>query len=162
MQLFLKNLLFTICIPGTVAVYIPLYITRGRSITSYPVLLSIGIVLLSAGAAIYLRTIWDFATAGRGTPLPIDAPKRLVVTGLYRYARNPMYIGVITFILGWAGVFNDGWLMLYALSVVIAVHLFVVFYEEPKLIQLFGEEYKSYQRSVGRWVPRIPSNLKDD
>jgi len=141
MKLLLKNLLFTLIIPGTVAVYVPLLIARGRSITSYTVLLAIGVALLIAGAAIYIWTVWDFGIAGRGTPLPIDAPRKLVVKGLYRYVRNPMYIGVIMIILGWAGIYIDGSLLLYVLGVGIAVHLFVVFYEEPRLSELFGAEY---------------------
>jgi protein-S-isoprenylcysteine O-methyltransferase Ste14 len=112
-------------------------------------------LLITLGATIYLWTVWDFANFGRGTPLPIDAPKTLVVRGLYQYVRNPMYIGVILVILGWAGIFAHGWLVLYALSVGILVHLFVVAYEEPRLKELFGEEYETYRAAVGRWVPRI-------
>ena len=156
-MLFLKNLLFTILVPGTVAVYLPLLITRGRGISSNPLGLAIGILLLILGAAIYSWTVWDFATIGKGTPLPLDAPKKLVVRGLYRYTRNPMYLGVILVILGWRGVFTDGWLLVYVLGVCIAVHLFVVLYEEPRLQELFREEYEVYRRSVGRWVPRIPT-----
>ena len=158
MKLFLKNLLFTLIIPGTVAVYAPLLIAHGRKITSYPVLLSIGVVLFIAGAATYLWTVWDFAVAGRGTPLPIEAPEKLVVRGLYRYIRNPMYVGVIMFILGWASIFTDYWLLIYALGVGIAVHLFVELYEEPRLKELFGEKYESYKTVVGRWVPRPRRN----
>jgi len=154
-MLFLKNLLFTILVPGTVAVYLPLLITRGRGISSNPAGLVVGLLLLIMGAVIYSWTVWDFATTGRGTPLPLDAPKNLVVRGQYRYTRNPMYLGVILIILGWTGVFTDGWLLIYTLGVWIAVHLFVVLNEEPRLQVLFGEEYEAYRRSVGRWMPRI-------
>lgn len=158
MKLFLKNLLFTILVPGTVAVYVPILISRGRGVSTQPALLTVGILLLVTGAGIYFWTVWDFATIGRGTPLPIDAPKKLVVNGLYRYTRNPMYLGVILVILGWACVFADMWLLVYALGVGIVVHLFVIGYEEPWLKALFGEEYEDYRRSVGRWVPRIQAN----
>jgi len=154
-MLFLKNLLFTILVPGTVALYIPLLISRGRGVSTQPAMLAVGTLLLVTGAGIYLWTVWDFATTGRGTPLPIDAPKKLVVRGLYRYTRNPMYWGVILVIFGWACVFIDGWLLIYALGVGIVIHLFVIGYEEPRLKDLFGEEYEDYRRSVGRWVPRI-------
>jgi protein-S-isoprenylcysteine O-methyltransferase Ste14 len=107
------------------------------------------------GAGIYAWTVWDFASFGRGTPLPIDAPKKLVVRGMYRYTRNPMYSGVILVILGWASVFALGWLFVYALGVGVVFHLFVVMYEEPRLKQLFGEEYETYRAGVGRWVPHI-------
>src|SRR4030066_2061855 len=116
-MLFLKTLLFPIRVPGTGAVHLPLLITRGRGISSNPLGLAIGILLLILGAAIYSWTVWDFATIGKGTPLPLDAPKKLVVRGLYRYTRNPMYLGVILVILGWAGLFGYGWLLLYALGV---------------------------------------------
>ncbi len=155
MKLFLKNLLFTLLVPGTVAVYMPLLIMRGRGISTNPTLLVSGILLLVIGTSIYLWTVWDFATFGRGTPLPLDAPKKLVVRGIYRYTRNPMYVGVILVILGWGGLFAYGWLLMYALGVGSVVHLFVIGYEEPRLKQLFGEQYEAYRRAVGRWVPHL-------
>jgi protein-S-isoprenylcysteine O-methyltransferase Ste14 len=154
-KLFLKNLLFTILVPGMVGVYVPLAIAHGWDISTNPASLAISILLLVMGVVLYVWTIWDFATLGKGTPLPLDAPKKLVVRGLYRYTRNPMYIGVILVILGWAGIFAEGWIVVYAFLVVIAVHLFVVFYEEPKLWELFGDDYENYRRSVGRWLPYI-------
>jgi protein-S-isoprenylcysteine O-methyltransferase Ste14 len=154
-KLLLKNLLFTIFIPGTVAVYVPLLIAWGRGITTYPWLSRFGIFVIAMGAAIYTWTVWDFASFGGGTPLPIDAPKTLVVRGLYRYTRNPMYLGVILIILGWVGIFEDGWLFVYALVVGLTVHLFVIRYEEPRLKQLFGVDYEVYQSIVSRWVPHI-------
>ena len=156
MKLFLKNLLFTILVPGTVSVYLPLLIARGKPIASIPFLLALGALLLVFGTAIYLWTVWDFATSGRGTPLPLDAPKKLVVRGLYRYTRNPMYLGVLSVVLGWAGVFADAWLLVYALFAGMLVHIFVVTYEEPKLKELFGAEYEKYQAEVARWIPRLP------
>ena len=117
--------------------------------------LLIGLVLLSIGATTYLWTLWDFEYTGGGTPLPIDAPKKLVIIGLYRYIRNPMYVGVIMIILGWASVFTDWRFLIYALGVGIAVHLFVVMFEEPRLNELFGVEYESYRMVVGRWIPHF-------
>jgi protein-S-isoprenylcysteine O-methyltransferase Ste14 len=155
-MLFLKNLLFTILVPGTVAVYIPLLITRGKVISMIPIYLAIGCIYLAIGICIYSWTVWDFATLGRGTPMPIDPPKRLVVKGMYRYMRNPMYLGVVLIILGWAGLFAEWRLLIYALAVVIVIHLFVVLYEEPRLQELFGDDYTTYRRSVGRWFPRNP------
>ncbi len=157
MKLFLKNLLFTLLIPGTVAVYVPLLIVHGRLPGMIPIILVLGVIFLTAGMLIYLWTVWDFATAGRGTPLPLDAPKRLVVRGLYRYTRNPMYLGVLLAILGWAGVFSAVWLLVYAAVVAGLVHIFIVYYEEPTLRRLFGIEYESYCRSVHRWLPLIGS-----
>ncbi len=155
MKLLLKNLLFTLLIPGTVAVYLPLLIARGRHTSSNPILLLMVVLLFVVGTVIYSWTVWDFAITGRGTPLPADAPRHLVVKGLYRYVRNPMYVGVILVILGWVVLFLDGWLLLYAIGVGLLIHLFVVLYEEPKLQHLFGTEYEAYRQTVGRWVPRI-------
>jgi protein-S-isoprenylcysteine O-methyltransferase Ste14 len=156
MKLFLKNLLFTLLIFGTVAIYAPLLISQGRRVSPVSILLILGALLLAAGAGVYLWTVWDFATAGKGTPLPMDAPRKLVVRGLYRYVRNPMYLGVLLVILGWAGIFADGWLLIYALGVAIIIHIFVLLYEEPRLSHLFGAEYDAYHQSAGRWLPHLP------
>lgn len=154
MTLFLKNLLFTVLVPGTVAVYLPLRISVGRpSATGATALLAQ--VVFAAGAAFYLWCLWDFATFGRGTPAPIDAPRRLVVRGLYRYVRNPMYLGVLTMILGWALCFPARDLAVYGLVVAAGFHLFVVLYEEPALRRRFGLEYDEYRDRVGRWLPRL-------
>jgi protein-S-isoprenylcysteine O-methyltransferase Ste14 len=154
--LFVKNLLFTLIFPGAVGVYIPLLIARGRSVSSFSSLLVLGILLLAIGSIIYLWTVWEFAMRGKGTPLPVDAPKILVVRGPYRYCRNPMYVGVLMVILGCGGLFADEWLLVYAGVVGVIVHLFVVFYEEPTLKKLFGDEYESYRCIVGRWLPAPP------
>jgi protein-S-isoprenylcysteine O-methyltransferase Ste14 len=154
MALLLKNLLFTIIIPGTVAVYVPLSIARTRQpATGFAS--AFALVLLVVGSAIYAWCIWDFATFGRGTPAPIDAPKRLVVRGLYRYSRNPMYVGVLTVIFGWVVLFQANALVIYALIVGLCFHCFVVFYEEPHLQGSFGKEYVDYRARVGRWLPRL-------
>jgi protein-S-isoprenylcysteine O-methyltransferase Ste14 len=154
MALLLKNLLFTIIIPGTVAVYVPLSIARTRQpATGFAS--AFALVLLVVGSAIYAWCIWDFATFGRGTPAPIDAPKRLVVRGLYRYSRNPMYVGVLTVIFGWVVLFQANALVIYALIVGLCFHCFVVFYEEPHLQRSFGKEYVDYCTRVGRWLPRL-------
>lgn len=155
MRLFVKNLLFTVCIPGTVGVYVPWMIAHRRAVSFSPGWSVIGAILLAVGCAIYLWTVWDFATLGQGTPLPIDAPRKLVVRGLYRYVRNPMYLGVLMVILGWAALFKNPWLLFYLLGVGVLIHLFVVFYEEPHLRQLFGSQYEAYRQAVGRWLPRV-------
>ena len=155
MALLLKNLLFTVLVPGTVAIYLPLLIAGSRSPTSGPAFM-IGLALLVVGAVIYAWCVWDFATFGRGTPAPIDAPKKLVVRGLYRYTRNPMYVGVLTVILGWAALFGTARLVLYALLVGTCFHLFIVLYEERHLRAEFGSQYEAYCSQVSRWLPRRP------
>jgi len=156
MWLFLKNLVFTVIVPGTVAVYIPIRMAVGRSALltgSWRWNQFLAVVPLLLGAAIYLRCVWDFGTTGRGTPAPIDAPRQLVVVGLYRYVRNPMYLGVLCVITGWAIFFRSWGILLYGSGLALAVHLFVVFVEEPHLRRRFGESYERYCRAVPRWTP---------
>jgi len=152
MKLLLKNLLFTLIVPGTVAVYLPLRIAGDRSIAGGAILFA-GLAVLGAGASVYAWCIWDFAAFGRGTPLPLDPPGRLVVRGLYRHTRNPMYVGVLTAILGWAILFRSAVLLVYAVAVGTCFQLFIVFYEEPHLRRAFGREYEDYTARVSRWLP---------
>ncbi len=154
MILLLKNVLFTLLVPGTVAVYIPLRIVQGRSVSS-GLPFATGCAALALGAFIYAWCVWDFAAFGRGTPAPIDAPKKLVVRGLYRYSRNPMYLGVLTVILAWALLFGAMQLIAYALVVGTCFHLFILLYEESRLRMSFGHEYDEYCSRVGRWLPRV-------
>jgi len=150
-RLLLKNLLFTFLIPGTVAVYVPVFVLAPTAADGLWTGLSS--VLLTTGAATYAWCVWDFASFGRGTPLPLDAPRKLVVRGLYRYTRNPMYVGVLTFIVGWAVRYRSASLFAYAAVVAIAFELFVILYEEPHLRLVFGHEYDAYCAAVNRWLP---------
>ena len=146
-------MLFTLVIPGSVAVYAPLWLARDlQPRGGLPLVAAVALFVL--GATIYAWTVWDFATFGRGTPAPIDAPKRLVVRGLFRYSRNPMYVGVLGVILGQAALFREPRLVGYALAVWTCFHLFVVLYEERALARDFGDEYAAYRLRVGRWLPR--------
>ena len=114
------------------------------------------------GFAVALRCIWDFGWTGRGTPVPVAPPQRLVVVGFYRYVRNPMYVGFLT---GWLGLWvifgrvNRGSITVaavFVLTVVVVVRL----YEEPILRRMFGAEYEEYCRNVLRWIPRVRSWVK--
>ena len=159
MVLFLKNLLFTIVVPGTVSVYLPLWIAGSRAPASGWMLVP-AFAILAAGAGIYVWCVWDFAVTGRATPAPIDAPKKLVVRGLYRYMRNPMYVGALSAILGWAVFFLAPIVALYGMFVGVCFHSFIVFYEEPRLVREFGTAYSEYRSRVGRWLPRPPRHQK--
>ncbi|MGH8222653.1 MAG: methyltransferase family protein [Woeseiaceae bacterium] len=152
MLLLAKNLLFTIVVPGTVAVYVPVFAFSHAAVSISPGSLAAGGLLL-IGGSIYLWCLWDFASAGRGTPAPIDPPKQLVVRGLYRYSRNPMYVGVVSVIFGWALLFQTLSLAVYGLAVAACFHLVVVLYEEPHLKRVFGPSYEQYCSRVGRWLP---------
>jgi len=109
------------------------------------------------GFSVALRCVWDFGWTGRGTPAPFIPPQRLVAVGFYRYVRNPMYAG---FAAGWIGLWivfghADPVAIAAVAAVALAVHLFVVFYEEPTLRKKFGADYLDYCRKVGRWWPRV-------
>ena len=158
MLLFLKNLVFTLLVPGTVAVWIPY-----RLVSRVPpgLMIEPGRLLLAApafvlGAAVYFQCLWAFATTGRGTPAPIDPPKRLVVRGLYRYVRNPMYVGVLLVLVGWAVLSASRQIVVYGATVAVFFHLFVVLVEEPWLRHRFGDSYEEYRRTVRRWLPGRP------
>ena len=155
MTLALRNILFTLVVPGTVAVIVPLLIVRGSEPTLEPVTWP-GALLIAMGLALYGWCLWNFATEGRGTPGPWDPTEKVVATGPYRWVRNPMYIAVLAVILGEAWLFKSAALVVYALVVGAVVHTFVVLYEEPTLTEQFGESYVAYRRAVRRWLPTPP------
>jgi protein-S-isoprenylcysteine O-methyltransferase Ste14 len=161
-MLALRSLFFTIVVPGTVTVLLPYLIVSRRGTSPVPPWTALhiaGLVLMVVGAAILLRCIWDFAAKGRGTLAPIDPPKQLVVQGLYRYVRNPMYLGVWVLLMGETVFFRSIALLQYTVGWFIIVHLFVVLYEEPALRHRFGESYERYRRSVHRWLPVNPPRV---
>jgi protein-S-isoprenylcysteine O-methyltransferase Ste14 len=151
----LKTILFTIVVPGSVLVLIPAWIIGGFPRPAPGPLTWLGILLILLGAAIYFRCAWEFAVRGLGTPAPIAPTKFLVTTALHRYVRNPMYIGVLSVLLGEALLFRAVVLLEYAAFCFAAAYLFVVFYEEPTLSRQFGESYEEYRRSVPRWIPNF-------
>jgi protein-S-isoprenylcysteine O-methyltransferase Ste14 len=152
-----KTLIFTVVVPGSVAGFIPAWIlSDSPSATLHlGVLRYLGAPVLVAGIAIYFACAWGFAVVGHGTPAPIDPPKRLVVNGLYRYVRNPMYVGVLWTILGQVLLSDSRPLSIYFVSVWAAFHLVVLTYEEPALRHKFGEDYSRYRAAVPRWLPRV-------
>ena len=151
-----KTVIFTVLVPGSVTLLVPylLYSRLPRVLIPLGPFRLVGVVAILAGAATYLRCAWDFAVFGRGTPAPIDPPKRLVVRGFYLYSRNPMYLGIASVLLGEAILFQSVVLALYWGAVSAMFHLFVVFYEEPVLSDAFGNDYEDYVGKVPRWIPR--------
>jgi protein-S-isoprenylcysteine O-methyltransferase Ste14 len=115
----------------------------------------IGLIAFAIGAAIVVSCGYFFSVAGIGTPAPFDAPRRFVAVGPYRYVRNPMYIGGFLLIGGAALYLGSPSVLILALALLGAVHLLVVFYEEPILEEKFGESYIAYKQSVNRWSPRF-------
>lgn len=158
-MLFFKNVIFTLLVPGTVTGLVPFLILAGDQRKFTPAVEPfrwLGLLPMALGAAVLLRSIWDFAVIGRGTPAPIDPPKTLVIQGFYRYVRNPMYCAVMLLLAGETILFQSPALGRYTIGTFVAVHLFVIFYEEPHLRKRFGLSYEAYCRSVRRWVPRAP------
>ena len=151
----IKTLVFTIVVPGTVAGYVPWRLRQNAEpVTGAEAWVAIGVI--AVGIAIYLYTaFWGFAVIGGGTPAPIAPTKILVVRGLHRFVRNPMYIGVAFIIGGQACFFHSLHIAIYMVCMLLTAHLFVVFYEEPTLHKQFGEEYDHYRGSVPRWIPRF-------
>jgi protein-S-isoprenylcysteine O-methyltransferase Ste14 len=155
MSLALRNLLFTVVVPGTGAIVIPWWVLTRSGATPEPVAWP-ALVFIGGGAALYLACLRVFATVGRGTPGPWDAPRRVVEVGPYRWVRNPIYIAALLVVVGEAWLFLSLPLLAYAGTMAIFCHLFVIAYEEPTLRRTFGETYEEYRRSVPRWVPRLP------
>jgi protein-S-isoprenylcysteine O-methyltransferase Ste14 len=154
----LKTIAFTVIAPGTLIVLIPYLLSLlnlGRiSVESYsPGFL--GWTLVLVGAAMYFWSAFNFTFLGKGTPAPIAPPKTLVIRGLYRFVRNPMYIGAIFILLGETLLFGSILVLAYAALRVLLWHRFVVSYEEPRLRTRFGEAYERYCSSVPRWLPRF-------
>ncbi len=165
-MIWLKDLLFLVAIPGMMVAGFPYVVLRERGAPpAWPSFVSLGwrgagLLLIAVGAAAFLHCVVAFARRGRGTPFPLDPPRKLVQSGLYQYVRNPMYVAILTIVLGEAAVFGSGELVVYWFSVLASFHLFVVLYEEPTLRKLFGREYETYRRRVPRWVPtghRLPA-----
>jgi len=153
----LGSLLFLVVAPGVVAGLLPWLLT-GWDAADVPVLVVVtGVVLVAAGAAVLLHAFARFVAEGLGTPAPVAPTERLVVGGLYRYVRNPMYLAVGATIVGQALILGRPALLLYALAFGAAVWTFVRVYEEPTLARRYGAEYDAYRRAVPGWWPKRPA-----
>ena len=117
----------------------------------------LGWIVVAIGAIVGLPCVWEFAWRGLGTPAPFDPPRRLVITGPYRFVRNPMYVGMGIALLGEGLVYPNLTRLMLAMIVLLwaVVTLFVIGYEEPTLRAMFGADYEAYCHSVRRWIPRL-------
>ncbi len=151
-----RSLLWAALLPGVVAGYVPwrFFGLAQASVTWRNPLDLLGILLIAAGVALLGACIFEFARSGRGTLAPVDPPRQLVVQGLYRYVRNPMYLSVTAILLGELLVTRSPALLAYWALWFAAVNLFVIGYEEPALRRQFGASYAQYADAVGRWIPR--------
>lgn len=154
-----RSLLWAALLPGFFAGYVPWrFFGLGQVRLDFlnPTHL-LGLLGVALGAALLATCIWEFARSGRGTLAPVDPPRELVVRGLYRFVRNPMYLTVTTIVLGEVLLTGSRALLAYWAIWFLAVNLFVMGYEEPTLRRRFGASYEAYTRQVGRWVPRFRS-----
>jgi protein-S-isoprenylcysteine O-methyltransferase Ste14 len=147
--------LFFALAPGVVAGVIP-YLMTGWEGEAPVALQVLGALLTAAGAAVLIHAFARFVREGVGTPAPVAPTQHLVVGGLYRYLRNPMYVAVVACAAGQAAIFGDAALLLYAAGLLVLFVAFVKGYEEPALRQQFGAEYDAYRRAVPGWWPRRP------
>lgn len=160
--LLVESLVFTVIVPGTVTVVLPWMILREAGVTMpepWSAVQYAALLVLCVGVVTYFWCLWDFVVSGRGIPLPLDHPKHLVVRGLYRYVRNPMYLGVLCVLVGEVSFLQSRALFLYSIAWFLIIHAVVLLYEEPALRTKFGAEYDRYAGSVRRWLPGRPHDL---
>jgi protein-S-isoprenylcysteine O-methyltransferase Ste14 len=147
---------FLVTAPGTVAGLVPWWLTGWRPGAAYPAGARIlGAALIAAGAAALLAGFAQFAIQGLGTPAPPAPTEHLVVRGLYRYVRNPMYLAVLAIIAGQALLLSRPVLLGYAAGVAVAFVAFVSGYEQPTLARRYGAQYQAYRQAVPGWWPRL-------
>jgi protein-S-isoprenylcysteine O-methyltransferase Ste14 len=154
----LGSALFLVIAPGTIAGLVPWWISRWRM---QPPLLGffpcriVGALLIAAGLPVLLDSFVRFALKGLGTPAPVFPTRHLIVSGLYHYVRNPMYVAVVSLIAGQGLLLGNVRVLEYAVMIWLAFHLFVLLYEEPTLRATFGGEYEAFCANVPRWIPRL-------
>jgi protein-S-isoprenylcysteine O-methyltransferase Ste14 len=150
-------LLWTVLLPCVVAGYVPwrFFGLKRARLDFFSAANVIGLLCMGMGSLLLAACIFEFARSGRGTLSPVDPPVRLVVRGLYRYVRNPMYLNVTAIILGEVLLTRSPALALYWVIWFLGANLFVIGYEEPTLRESFGAAYDEYMRNVPRWIPRF-------
>ena len=147
--MFGRAVLAFLLLPGIVAFGVPALLAGADRFDRFA---PSGFILLLPGILGLLWCVWSFYTEGRGTLAPWSPPRHLVVSGLYRYSRNPMYVSVVLILWGWAAGFQSPALALYALAVMVAFHLRVVLGEEPWLARTHGHAWDRYRAAVPRWL----------
>jgi protein-S-isoprenylcysteine O-methyltransferase Ste14 len=154
----LGTAVFLVLAPGFLVALIPYWISRWQfhaPFLGFMPFRVIGALLILAGLPVLLESFARFALQGLGTPAPVFPPQHLVVKGFYRYVRNPMYVAVISMVLGQALLFGKLGLLIYGMFAWLVTHVFVLTYEEPTLRKSFGAEYENYRAHVPRWIPRL-------
>jgi len=144
--------------PASLAGWVPWLLTRWQAqapLLGIPAVRWVGVTLIAVGAFCVIECFWRFAVVGLGTPAPVAPTQHLVVSGLYRHVRNPMYLGVLAAIVGQALLFGSVGLLGYTILVWLGFFAFVVGVEEPSLQRRFGSSYQAYRAHVRRWWPRL-------
>ena len=151
---WLRAALFIVVVPASVAGWIPWYAAGSPPLAprAGAPLATLATLMVTAGWTVLLICAREFARAGHGTPAPYDPPRSLVTSGLYRYTRNPMYVGVVTAIFGQALWFHSRDAVYYGIAMVLAFHVAILIYEEPRLTKVFGAQYLEYKKTVPRWI----------
>jgi protein-S-isoprenylcysteine O-methyltransferase Ste14 len=154
----IRTLIFTVFVPGFWTILMPYWLLPRGARPAMAGAGAAGWLLIATGIALYFAcAFWGFALRGKGTPLPLDPPKKLIVEGPYSIVRNPMYWSVAFVMLGEAAVFHSMALVNLTVVLLVAASLFVFFFEEPALREKFSAEYDDYCRRVPRWLPRFRS-----
>jgi protein-S-isoprenylcysteine O-methyltransferase Ste14 len=154
--------LFMVVAPGTVAGLVPWLLTGWHGTPWWPPARVFGGVLVLGGAVVLVQAFARFVVEGQGTPVPVAPTERLVIGGLYQHVRNPMYLAVVSAILGQALLFGRLILVVYAALVAVVFWAFVTLYEEPTLTRKFGDEYATYRDAVPAWLPRLQAWTPDE
>jgi protein-S-isoprenylcysteine O-methyltransferase Ste14 len=154
----LGSALFLVIAPGIGAILVPWWISQWRvqaPLFGFPPIRVLGVILIALGIPVVLDSFARFALQGVGTPAPVFPTLHLVVKGFYRYVRNPIYLAVVSVILGEGMILGNASLLAYGVLAWLVTHLFVVTYEEPTLRKTFGAEYDAFCANVPRWIPRL-------
>jgi protein-S-isoprenylcysteine O-methyltransferase Ste14 len=155
--LIIRNVVFTIVVPGLGGAWLPWRILTRDGRTVAPAAWE-ATPVIALGIVLYAWCVANFAAVGDGTPGLWDSPRRVVASGPYRWVRNPIYISAFLIVSGESWLFLSPRLLAYAGAMAVCFHLFVSGYEEPALRRRFGEAYLDYQRAVPRWIPRPPQH----
>ena len=154
----LGSTLFLLIVPGTLAGLVPWWISSWKiqpPLFGFRFVRVFGFLLIVTGVCVLVESFARFALQGLGTPAIVFPPRHLVVKGLYRHVRNPMYLAVAAIILGEAMILGNLHVLAYCALVWLCSHLFVLAYEEPTLRKTFGAEYDAFCANVPRWIPRL-------
>jgi protein-S-isoprenylcysteine O-methyltransferase Ste14 len=149
------SVLFFLVAPGVMGGVVPWLLSAGYDDPAASSYVTLGLVLVVLGVVVLVACFVQFVREGRGTPAPVAPTQELVVGGIYRWVRNPMYLAVAAIIGGQAVAFTSGALLVWLLVFLAAVVSFVVGYEQPTLCDTYGESYEAYRAAVPGWWPRL-------